>query len=110
MTIHAPELLLYNMWIVNFFKYRTIKLSRHPVKAQQMPWRLLIINAKRKRIALTWKENFDRIVGVSAFCKKMQLGKRWLFEKLEFGYVFRNGHIAVPFFYEELFEHLVGIT
>jgi hypothetical protein len=75
-----------------------------------MPRFPFVVYAEDECVALAGKENLNGIMGVAAFREEMELGKAGLFEKLEFGYVFRNRHIAVAFFYEKLFEHLVGIA
>ena len=90
----------------------TVLFPVHAVKPQQMIGGLFVVNTKNKAVALralAGKQNFDRIVDVSAFGKQFQLVLPRPAKKFQFICRRRYGHIAIPFVAQKLTHHIVCI-
>lgn len=86
------------------------EISHHAMKAQQMPWLALIVNTQKECIALIRKENFNRVVGVTAIRKHLKLGQARLLKQFELGCSFWQRHIGVALFCQELLQHIISKT
>lgn len=83
------------------------------MKPQQMPRHFFIVNAQNQAasfVLCTRKNDFDRIVKISGFAKKLQLPRSRAFKKSQIGSSFGQRHIPKSFFRQKHFHHLEDLS